>query len=405
MVTYSFYESDTRILQYTRALVERGDSVDVLSLRRDGAPRFEVVDGVRVSRIRQRTVDESGPLDYLGRILLFLFAAATVLARRQFSRRYDVVHVHSVPDFLVFAAIVPKLFGARIVLDIHDILPEFCASKFGAQPASFLFRTALLCEKISAAFADHVIVANELWMERLASRSVRADKCTAIRNYPDPRLFFPRPRVARPGRFLILYPGSLNRHQGLDVAIRAFAKVASQMPNAEFCIYGDGSEQSALIDLARSLGLDGRVSINPSLPLEQIVEIMAQADLAVVPKRASSTFGNEAASTKIMEFMALGVPVVVSRTRIDSFYHDDSMVRFVEPENTDSLAAAMLQLWRDEALRQRLAANALQYVEANSWMKRKFDYLATLEPAGPASATCTSHTSPIPVEGRPAPHV
>lgn len=392
MVSYSFYESDTRILQYARALRERGDSVDVVALRGSGDEAYGIVDGVRVHRIQSRALNERRRLDYLTRILLFMMRAAVLMTRMQFSRRYDVIHVHSVPDFLVFAAIVPKVLGAKLILDIHDILPEFYASKFNLSPQSWMFRALLLCERLSTAFANHVIVANELWQERLLARAVPSGKCTVIRNYPDEDLFFRRPTaVSGDEKFLILYPGSLNRHQGLDIAIRAFGRIADIIPNAEFRIYGDGPEKPMLIALRDSLGLQSRLRIADSLPLHKIVKIMANADLAVVPKRVSSGFGNEAASTKIMEFMALGVPVIVSRTRIDSFYHDDSMVQFVEPEDEGALAEAMLRLYRDPGLRRNLAENALRYVQQYRWEMKKAEYLSIVDSFAPHSLKAVEH--------------
>ena len=374
MLVYAFYESDTRVLQYAKALATRGESVDVFALRREGSPAFEMMDGVNVYRIQSRRVNERGRLAYLARVLRFLMVSTCVLAKRHLSNPYDVVHVHSVPDFLVFAALVPKLSGARVILDIHDILPEFYASKFGLNPGSVMFRLLVLIEKVSTSFADHVIIANHLWYERL-SRSISRSKCTAIINYPDPSIFHPRARAESSKTFRILYPGSLNKHQGLDIAVLAFAKVTQGMPDAEFHIYGEGPTKNWLMKLTSELGLSERISFHDFLPTHEIAEIMALADLAVVPKRASSIFGNEAASTKIMEFMALGVPVIVSRTKIDSYYYDDSMVKFVESDNVDELAEAILLLWRCPDLRARLAANALEYVRRNNWTEKQADYL------------------------------
>jgi glycosyltransferase involved in cell wall biosynthesis len=105
---------------------------------------------------------------------------------------------------------------------------------------------------------------------------------------------------------------------------------------------------------------------------------MADADLGIVPKRADS-FGNEAYSTKIMEFMALGVPVVVSSTKIDRFYFNDSVVRFFESGNVDALAEAMLEVLKNPALRRRLVDNATRYAVENSWEVRKEDYLELVD--------------------------
>lgn len=382
MVSYSFYETDTRILQYASALTKRGDSVDVIALRAEGQPSFEVLNGVNVYRVQTRTVNEKSRFSYLTRILRFMVVAAIALTRKHLSEPYAVIHVHSVPDFLVFAALVPKLRGARVIVDIHDILPEFYASKYNAGTNSKLFKALLLLERASTGFADHVIVANEIWQARLISRSVAARKCTAVRNYPDPNIFFPRNNSHRNGKFVITYPGTLNRHQGLDIAIQAFARVAREMPGAEFWIYGEGPEKARLVALRDSLGLSKRVAIRGFLPLQEIAEVMAASDLAVVPKRAGSKFGNEAASTKIMEFMSLGVPVIVSRTKIDTLYHDDSRVKFVESENEAELANAMLLLWRHPELRKQLVENGFRYIEQNNWEQKKVDYLDLIDGLG-----------------------
>jgi len=374
MLAYSFYEFDTRIQQYARALADRGDEVDVIALKPQGYPDQGIVDGVKVYRIQSRKVDERGPLSYLYRIMRFLFHSTVVLGRNHLARPYQVIHVHSVPDFLVFAALIPRLSGARIILDIHDILPEFYASKFKVSDRSFVFRLLRLVEKWSIAFAHHVIIANHLWWERLVSRSVRREKCTPICNYPDPQYFFPRPKTRADGRFVMMYPGTLNWHQGLDVAIRAFAKVVDQEPNAELHIYGEGPTKSMLVDITKQLGLDGRVVFCDAVPSHDIPEIMSQADLAVVPKRAES-FGNEAVSTKVLAFMALGVPVLKSRTKVGTYYHNESRVKFFESENVDDLARCMLLLIRDPQLRNRLVSNASEYVKENNWPVRKHEYL------------------------------
>lgn len=379
MLTYSFYEYDTRVQQYANALRKRGDTVDIIALRAEGRPRFETLDGVNLYRIQQRVRDEQGPLTYLFRILRFFLHSALTISRRHIVKPYQLIHVHSVPDFLIFAGLIPKLCGVPLILDIHDILPEFYSSKFNTPAGSLAFKLLLLVERASASFANHVIIANHLWHERLLSRSVRAGKCTPIRNYPDPRQFVVRLKAKSRAKFVVMYPGTLNSHQGLDVAIKAFAKTRKQLPNGEFHIYGEGPMKPQLAALAKDLGLNGSVLFRDFVPVGQIAKLMAETDLAVVPKRASSSFGTEAASTKVFEFLALGVPVIVSRTKIDSFYFDDSTVKFFESENVDDLAECMLQLAHDPLLRSRFAKNGLKFAQQNSWDVKKHDYFQLVD--------------------------
>jgi glycosyltransferase involved in cell wall biosynthesis len=374
MVAYAFYEGNARIQQYCNALVQRGHKVDVIALRRAGEQPHMNVKGVNVYGVQERVVNETRQVTYLLRILRFLLRSTMVLSKKHRSERYDLVHVHSVPDFLVFAALLPKITGAAIILDVHDILPEFYASKFGASKHSVLFKALVLVERVSAAFSDHVVVANHVWRDRLTSRSVRPEKCTAVCNYPDPSIFRRLGKTRNNDVFRIIYPGSLNSHQGLDIAIRAFAQVVTEAHNAEFHIYGEGPEKPALMELATALGLGGKVVFHDALPLERIAEEIANSDLAVVPKRASSTFGNEAASTKILECMAVGVPLIVSRTQIDTYYHCDETVKFFESGNDAALATSILELYMDSDARAALVRNATIYAQDNNWGAKQHIY-------------------------------
>src|SRR5215831_8767530 len=171
MVTHSFYESDNRVIRYAEALTERGDQVEVIALRRSSQlPKCELIKGVLVHRIQDRFgKDEGSPWSYLWLVLRFFFASAKWLVINGRHRKFDLVHVHNIPDFLIFSAWFPKLRGAPIILDIHDVVPEFFASKFGVPPQSPFVRSLRWVEKISAAMSDHVILANHLWLERYAA--------------------------------------------------------------------------------------------------------------------------------------------------------------------------------------------------------------------------------------------
>jgi glycosyltransferase involved in cell wall biosynthesis len=375
MLAYSFYESDSRIRQYASALVERGDTVDIIALRRPEDPVHVVLEGVNVYRIQVRKYTEHGQLSYFYRIMRFLVVSGFFLAWKHLRHRYHLIHVHSVPDLLVFAALVPRLMGAPVILDIHDLLPELYAGKFRVRENSLLFLLLVVVERCSTAFASHVIVANDLWCQRVASRSSKPEKCSTIRNYPDPKLFFPRSHAQVNGKFILTYPGTLSWHQGLDVAINAFARVKDAMPDAEFHIYGDGPARTSLVDLAAVLNLRNRVVFHETLPTAKIAQVMATTDLAVEPKRSKSAFANEALSMKILEFMAVGVPLVVSRTKIHQYYYDDSLVKYYDGDDEAQLADNILNLRRDLALRTLLISNGCKYFAKNNWQAKKQEYL------------------------------
>ena len=374
MVAYTFYEGDGRVRRYAETLAKRGDHVDVAALRRKGQASYEMINGVNVYRIQKRILNEKGKLSYLYRLVKFLFISSIFLSKRNLKNKYDIIHIHSVPDFEVFAALLPKLMGSKIILDIHDIVPEFYTSKFNVSKSSIVYKLLMFIEKVSIAFSNHVIIANHIWEKRLISRSVNKNKCTTIMNYPDPTVFRNKTVDKQDDKFIIIYPGSLNWHQGIDIAVKAFACIKDDIPNAEFHIYGEGPTESSLKELVAQLDLEKRIFIKPPLPIEEIAEVMANADLSVVPKRADS-FGNEAYSTKILEFMSLGVPVVVADTKIDKYYFSDSVVKFFHSGNEEDLAKSIMQLYRNQVLRNSLIKNAGIYAEQNNWDAKKYLYL------------------------------
>ena len=374
MVGYTFYEFDNRVRRYAETLAKRGDQVDVIALRRQGQSPEEVINGVHVFRIQERIVNETAKLSYLLRSLLFFFRSMLFLITRQLRSPYALIHLHTPPDFEVFAAWFPKLMGAKIILDIHDLLPEFYASKFNTSLDSPICKLLTAIEKVSAAFADHVVAANHIWQRKLVARSVKLHNCTTILNFPDQSIFGPRERSRTNHRFVILYPGSLSYHQGVDIAIRAFALIKNRVPCAEFHIYGAGDQQASLRCLIAELGLEDRVFLKQPVPLTEVSALMQTADLGVVPKRSES-FGNQAFSTKILEFMSVGVPVIVSDTEIDRSYFDDSLVKFFRSNDEKDLADSMLLLIQDGELRRRLAQNAEEFISRNHWDAKKSDYL------------------------------
>ena len=379
MVAYAFYESDNRVRRYAEALARRGDKVEAIVLGRDGQPSEEVIKGVRVRRIQRRVRDERRPISYLMKMLLFFLRSAWALTVGHLAERYDVIHVHSVPDFEVFAALIPRLMGARVILDIHDIVPEFYASKFEVSEHSAAFRFLLLVERLSCACASHVIISNHLWYKTLTERSVGSDKCTAIINYPDPEIFSPAFLQSNGHtEFVMCYPGTLNSHQGVDLAVGAMALLRERAPNLRFLIMGDGPDRERLAAMVKQQGLDDRVTLAETVPLEQVAAMMASVDLGVVPKRKNS-FGNEAFSTKIMEFMAMGVPVLASNTRIDQWYFNGGQVQFFESENVEDLAAKIMELMKDSASRSALRARGMQFIEKNNWDLKKYEYFELLD--------------------------
>ncbi len=378
MVAYSNYDNDARIRRCAETLVKRGDLVDVVAITSgQEAIGMDQVAGVTVNRIQRRNTQERNIWTHAFRNLRFLLASARVVARNHRKHPYDLVHVHNMPDTLVYAAWYPKLAGVPVILDVHDLVPELYASKFGAPKNGFTVRFLQKLEKTCLAFADHVIIANHIWEETLLSRGVPRHKLSVFLNHIDPAIFHRRPRTRTDDRFLIVFPGTWQWHQGLDIAVEAVALLKDRVPQAELHLYGGGGgadAQNQLANLSNRLGLNGRVKFCGDVSLNEIAGVMANADIGIVPKRADS-FGNEAYSTKIMEYMSQGLPVVASRTKIDTYYFNDSQIRFFPSGDSQAMADAILEVKENPALRDSLRRNGLEYAASNDWGHRRQAYL------------------------------
>jgi len=179
-------------------------------------------------------------------------------------------------------------------------------------------------------------------------------------NHPNPALFFPRPSSAPKSGFTFIYLRTLNWHQGLDTTIKAFASLAKKTDGCRFEIFGVGTSRDDLQGLITSLGLDGRVEIYDSVPITKLPELVANADCGLYPS-GLWVFGGEAFSTKILEFMAMGIPIIASATPIDRYYFDDSLLLFFKSGDEHDLAGKREEMMNNAKLRARLSEQGVPY--------------------------------------------
>ncbi len=369
MVVHAHYPiGEPRVEREAEALVEQGYDVEVICLRHPTEPALEIVGGVRIYRLPVHRHKGWGPLRQFLEYLAFFFLAFLRLSR--FSGRYSVVHVHNLPDFLVFAALVPRLRGARIVLDIHDLMPEFYLSRFGHRGGRWVIFLLRLQEKLACRFAHHVITVTEPWRQTLIRRSVPAHKCSVLMNVPGDR--FRRgaarlPKKRAPYSFHLVYHGTLAYRYGIDLAIQAVAQIRQQIPGLHLTIHGRGEYLGDLQRLVKELDLTDHISFSTHyIPMDDLPAFLVMADVGIVPYRRD-TFTDGILPTKLMEYVALGIPVIASRTAAITAYFDESMLEFFPPGDVSALAQSILRLYRDPARRAMLVKNADRFNRLHTW--------------------------------------
>src|ERR1041385_8972822 len=229
MVTYSPYPDDPRPRRAIDALRGAGMTVDLICLGQGNSKKNENPDGVRVLRVPMRH-RRGGKLTYAWQYGSFILISSLIFALRSFIRRYDLVYVHNMPDILVVSALVPKAFGAKVILDLHDPMPELMTTIFGLKKESLSVRLISWIEKWSMARADAVLTVNIACKRIFSSRSCVPEKSGVVMNTPDGEIFPYREaqlqasrKQGRTGRFVIMYHGSIVERNGLDLAVDALA--------------------------------------------------------------------------------------------------------------------------------------------------------------------------------------
>ncbi|KPJ59979.1 MAG: hypothetical protein AMJ46_08515 [Latescibacteria bacterium DG_63] len=375
MVAYTQYRSDPRCRREAEALAQRGDEVDFICLGSAGEPKLELIEGVTVRRLAMKRYRGDSAASYALSYATFFLKASLAILRLSLRDRFHVIHVHSMPELMVFIALLPRLLGAKVVLDLHELSPELYADRFGLSSRHPVLQLLIFVERICVRWVHRVICVHEPQAKHIMSRCSPRERPSVVMNVPDPRLFHQSSDAPSGtcdnGTFKMVHHGTIVERYGGDIAVRALASLDGKIPGLEFVIYGDGDFARNLSEEISRLNLGERVSLSGrTLPLEAVAPAIKDAQLGIVPHRDGPIM-KWALPTKLMEYVALGIPVVVARTWVVTRYFDDSMVMFFEPGNASDLARCILKLYREPELRRSLAQNAKKFLEEHSWEKER----------------------------------
>jgi glycosyltransferase involved in cell wall biosynthesis len=373
IVLYSYYATDPRPRREAEALQRAGMEVEVICLRPSpDSPWRQNLNGIEVFQMPLKR-RRAGKLVYIAQYAWFLTCAFFVVSTRNFSRRYRLVHVHNMPDFLVFSALLARALGAKVILDLHDPMPELFRSIYGLPENHFIVRWLKKMERRSIAFADLVLTPNLAFKELFTSRSCGPGKIETVMNSPETTIFDPRkyppgnghPVADKP--FVLMYHGLIVERHGLDLAIQAVAQLRTRIPGLRLHMYGEPTDYSKKIEAqVQELQLEGIVYSHGFKPLVEIAKDISKIDLGLIPNRLSS-FTQINFPTRIFEYLAMHKPVLVPGTKgIRDYFHDDEIL-FFEAGNVADLAAKIEWAYQHPAELQNVMARGLEIYERNNW--------------------------------------
>lgn len=371
MVVMSTYPRDPRVRREAEALAPLGVEVDLIAMREAGQSRTERIGNVTVFRVFRDPANKESLARYALYSSVFLLVAFGSLIALSLRRGYRVVQVHNMPDHLVFTALIHRLLGVPVVLDLHDLSVDLLKSRI-ADPRlrRRTLRVARVVERLSCAFASDVIVTSKGFRDALIGRGVPAAKVTLVMNAADESLFAFRDSRHYDAHSAptVIYHGTVAPRFGLGIAVRAFRTVVESYPDARLLVHGkyDPSHLRELRRAVAELELSRNVRLAPYLPLDRVPRFIDEADIGLVPY-CRDEFMELALSTKAFEYVARGVPVVASRLAPMRSIFDDDAVCYFEPDSPDDLAKRLLAFWQDPERRERAVTVARDEYAPYAW--------------------------------------
>lgn len=383
MVVHSYYPADVRVRRECEALADRGEEVDLICLQKtDEAPQ-EKIGNVTVYRLPVQHHRGQGPTAYIIEYLNFFIRAFFCLARLYRRNKYPIVQVHNMPDFLVFTTLVPKLFGAKILLDMHDITPELFVSLYGISEKSLTFKLLCFAERLSLAYADAVLTVNQNIRDLFLTRNPIARKIEVVMNAPDPRYFTPtRSGASTPNDVVRLFHhGQILRRYSFEVALKGFQIAKEHIPQLEFDIYGDGEEKyiQELHAFLKSNNLENSVRFHDRVPVEQIPALIEQAHIGIVPCKKDVFVDKVMLPVRLLEYVAMNVPTIISRVgTVESHFTDDE-VAYYPHDDPQALAEQIITLYQNPEKCQTLVEKAKLAFQKHTWEKQKENYYRVID--------------------------
>ncbi|MBN1400663.1 MAG: glycosyltransferase family 4 protein [Anaerolineae bacterium] len=397
LLSHNYYFRDTRVRRYARTLLDAGARVHVLCLPSPtpfaGADARAKLVTIPIGR------SYGGRLAYLLEYALSFCLYALYLTALQIRYGYQIIQVHNGPDILIWAAWLPRLLGARLVLDLRDPMPELYRAKFGGESMGWVQRLLRWQEKLSCWIAHAVITANSNFEVNLIQRGLAPDKLTVLTNAPDLEIFQRQRHPPAPPpeaeRFVLIYAGTIAPRYGLDVAIRALLHLIAEIPQIRLRLIGPQTHYTTeLVALAHQLGVSEYVEFVPAIPIERVPEEMSRAHVGLYPA-IKTPHTDIATPCKVLEYAVMGLPVVAARLEILRQIFGDGALAFFEPGDPEDLARCVRALYADPERRAALVRAADEvYVMRSGWEQEQQTYFALLNRLLPPDRKFGNMTEP-----------
>ena len=381
IIRHGYYPRENHVRRDAEAVRDAGYHVDIICSKLKNEKNSEIVDRINVYRMPV-SHQRGGPLRYIIEYLAFFILSFVKLALLHLEKKYVIIEVDTMPDFLIFVTLVPELLGAKTILYMFETMPELFASKYEVSGQHLIVRFLGIIERIASLYADRIITVNEVIKRVFVSRKVPASKIAVILNSPDEELFkresYVNGYMKKRECFVLVCHGTILKRYGFQTAIKAVSVLRNKLPDLRLEIVGDGEYMEELVSLVNHLNLEDVVNFRGYLSVNEIPNLIMESDIGLVPI-VKDNFTDLMLPNKLFEYIALGRAVISSNlTTIRTYFNSDSIL-FFESNNEKDLARCILELYQNPAKRRSLARNASKVYDKYRWANIKKDYLKVYE--------------------------
>ena len=378
VVRHSYYPECTRMFKEVNALTGAGYEVDLICLNSPNKPADWVqIGGLRIYRLphSHRRGSKARYAIVFSRSILQM---GLLLCALWFRRRYACIQVNTLPDALVFITWLPRLFGTRILLDLHEPTPELLLSKYNGQVSKSFLKLQMLVEQQAIRYAHRVITVNDTIRQRFIERGADPDKISVVRNVP-PEDFDAQEPPHRPHDGLVLMThGTLQPRYGHDLLLRTLPLLRGRFNDIRLIVAGLGETRKELERLAAQLKCDDIVTFTGGVPRNDIARLIVNADIGIVPL-LPGPFSELCQPNKLFEYMAFRVPVIAARMPAIEESFDDSCIQYFKAGDAEDLVKTITALAENPQRRELLAAAAFARYQTLCWRGAKKEYIRIID--------------------------
>ena len=349
------YERDPRAQREAKALSAAGHVVSIICQAEKGRPWFEIIDGLSVYRFGSWR-SKGGKLSYLLEYTLSGMAITFLSLFVLISKGFDVIHLANPPDLMVPGAAIYKLIGKQIIYDQHDLCPELYVAKF-PNPKTSIFRFLLRMEALSIRLADHIITPNDSYKKTdMARNAVVESKITVVRSGPDlPRCKDVDVQLRGISKNILAYAGMIGFQDGVDLLCSILHKVRYSLGRENFycVVIGTGDALQKIRNLTVELRLEDKVRFTGWInDFGKYHCLLNAADICISPE-PYNPYNDQSTFLKVMDFMAIGKPIVAFDLAETRFTAGESAV-YARPNDLEDFAHSLVKLMDNPALRKEM---------------------------------------------------